>query len=143
MQYATPHGRGQRSTTAGRHAQAGEKDPRTTGPGLVAERRMQALAVVEPDATQLAVLQRFVGGQCPAVQRLGLHRMEERRHAGLVIQLAGPVHALHDTVAAELLSMLPGGAVEAPIPVKDEAGPWFAQAQGRGGEIGDWRRAVG
>ena len=82
---------------------------------------MQPGAVVAPDVAPHDRLELDGLQLGMAVDRLGLHRMEERFHVRIVGHRLGPVHALHDAAAGQAVAEEVAGVFAAAVGVEDEA----------------------
>ena len=106
----------------------------------MSERRVQALLVVEADVVVDGVVEGIGAGECFAIEEFGLQEMEERLHVGVVVHLAGAVHALDDVVASQEGFEVVSGVFDAAVAVEDQARGGVAQcdgaAQGVAGESG-------
>ena len=92
---------------------------------------MNAAVVVERDvrAGAQSLPQLLVSVELLAVDVFAFHRMEERFHVGVVVDLARPVHALGEALARHDGAVGMRGIFDPPIAMEHQARPWIAFAQ--------------
>src|SRR5947207_2563572 len=81
---------------------------------------MQALLVVELNVAAQRLAQLLVIVESSAVEILRFHRVEERLHVRVVVHFARSVHALRDAQLHELVAVLEGGILDAPVAAEQE-----------------------
>ncbi len=83
--------------------------------GMVPQAGMNAFLVVEAlDVSGDRGVEYGVAGKGPLVRQLGLERVKEALHVGVVLAIARPVHAGHDAASAQEVLVAVGRVFDSP-----------------------------
>ena len=82
---------------------------------------MDASVVVEGEVSSKSLPQLLIGVEPLAMDVLALQGMEERFHVGVVVHLAGSIHALHEALATHDRAVGVSGVFHTPVAVEHQA----------------------